>query len=112
MRRYRSRELQIRCTRTLHFPFQESDRRVLDNRADPNEPLREVEYAASREEILHRLDILGCTADAAATAFREWHADEVQMYREWVADGSDWAWPGLTPLEGLTFEECGDAFRA
>src|SRR5690349_16698053 len=84
--------------------FQESDRadRVVEEHGDS---YRHYLYVAPRSVVLERLDILGLTQAAARAAFDDWRQGELEMYKEWVDEGSDWAEDTLKALQSLSFEE-------
>jgi hypothetical protein len=83
--------------------FQEADRRVQQICDNPDDPQSRVAYIASRDVVLHRLDLLGITADAASAAFNEWISGELEMHREWAEQGSERVDPALAALETLTY---------
>jgi hypothetical protein len=86
--------------------FQETDRHIFQETFDDEEPRKNTSYRTSRNIILHRLDILGFTKEAAQIAFEEWLSSEREMYAEWVADGaSPWAVKTANALNSFSYDE-------
>jgi hypothetical protein len=86
--------------------FQETDRQEGPSR-NPADEAWEGEtavYTASRKVVLKRLDLMGCTSEAARRAFEEWRSGEHEMHQEWVAEGSEWARSDLQAIEKLSYE--------
>ena len=80
--------------------FQESDRRECTNSDDD----ATIQYWASRESVLKRLDIMGCTASLAEKTFSEWRDRQVplteDLFERVDLDGTE----TLHALRNLTWE--------
>jgi hypothetical protein len=63
--------------------FQESDR--VETHDEENDEAV-IQYRASRESILKRLDLMGCTATLAEARFRAWRDEEIRDRREFNED--------------------------
>ena len=72
--------------------FQEHDRRITPYRErDEDEEAveyRRYEYAVSAPEMRDRLDALGFTVEQARASYERHFAAHVELYGEWVSDGS------------------------
>lgn len=62
--------------------FQESDR-VETPGAEGGPAI--VEYQATRQSILKRLDLMGCTAALAKRRFREWREETIHTEESWLS---------------------------
>ena len=67
----------------LRALFQESDR-VETPGAEGGPAI--VEYQATRQSILKRLDLMGCTAALAKRRFREWREETIRTKESWLED--------------------------
>lgn len=65
--------------------FQEADRRDVKNKDHSDE----VFYRAPRSVVLRRLELMGCTEDAARGRFQEWHASKIKELQEYVGEEDD-----------------------
>jgi hypothetical protein len=103
------------CTAKSEVPddfcalFQETDRAVFTSKVEDKdggeEILRTIAYRASREVVLSRLSLLGCTEAVASELFAEWLEAERKEYQGYVSDGEDWAVERSAALALLTLEE-------
>ena len=85
--------------------FQESDRQVRD-RTDGESEWQEVSYVATRDIVLARLKLLGCTATVAREQLTEWLAEERETWNEYrLGKGGEWALGTAEALDRLTVEE-------
>ncbi len=63
--------------------FQESDR---FETPDPDGGEPDIEYRATRESILKRLDMMGCTESLAKRRFEEWRTEQIRYQESYLAD--------------------------
>jgi hypothetical protein len=80
--------------------FQESDR--VEGHDEENDEAV-IQYHASRESILKRLDLMGCTANLAEARFRAWQDDAISDEREFEERQEESE--TLKDLQVLTWEE-------
>ena len=66
--------------------FQESDR--VESRDEKNE-VEIVQYKATRDSVLRRLDLMGCTGALSEQRFQEWRAAMVRDHRVWKEEYGD-----------------------
>jgi hypothetical protein len=72
--------------------------------SDENETI--VEYSATVEQIIDRLNIMGFTINASKVWFDLGIKEKLETYREWSRDGnSEWIQPQIDLLETITFEK-------
>jgi HEPN/Toprim N-terminal domain 1 len=84
--------------------FQESDRRTRKSRDAEQDEESDVVYEASRDVILDRLALFGCTKTIANERFAAWLESERSRYASYIADGN-WAADTMAALQALTPEE-------
>ena len=90
----------------LRAMFQESDRYEF---SDPENGIETVEYRASRESILSRLNLMGCTDAQTQRRFDNWRKEAIQDQRDYMegylddTDTHDRA--TLEALQALTWED-------
>ena len=84
--------------------FQESDR--VEFRDEENED-NIVYYRASRDSVLRRLDLMGCTESLSERRFKEWRQETIRDYRDWndEDDNDSGTDETLEALQQLTWEE-------
>ncbi|KZK79988.1 hypothetical protein PsAD13_04979 [Pseudovibrio sp. Ad13] len=85
--------------------FQENERLVVPDEEDPEAGWDSILYEAQKEDVLLRLELMGITLENSKAAFQEWHTAKLYTYKEWVADGSDWAAETLKALEKFSLDE-------
>ena len=85
--------------------FQEPDRLVRDSRCEGDDT-PEVVYEASRNVILSRLDLLGCTSQIARDRLSKWISDEQEYWEEDTPYGDrNWAEEIAEAIRNLTPEK-------
>lgn len=87
--------------------FQEVDRVVLKvEEDDDGDPINDTYYRASREVILNRLALLGCTDAVVRQKFEEWKKDERRFWEGYGAE-IDKDNETLKAIDELTFDNWG-----
>ena len=85
--------------------FQESDRKVGVSRFE-GEDTPEVVYETTRDVVISRLDLMGCTSQIARERLSEWIADEKETWQQYVRDSdSDWAVETEMAIRDFTIDE-------
>ncbi len=79
--------------------LQESDRVEIRNSTGE---IDEASYRASRETLLMRLDLLGCTAKLAEQRFLEWRKEEIRDHKSYLEDSGLKTRSKMVQLEGFT----------
>lgn len=65
-----------------------------------------VEYSATVEQVIDRLNLMGFTVNASKAWFEIGIKEKLETYREWARDGnSEWIQPQIDFLETFTFEK-------
>ncbi|KGM06838.1 hypothetical protein LP43_1330 [Methylophaga thiooxydans] len=74
--------------------------------ADTEEKETVVEYSATVEQVIDRLNIMGFTINASKAWFELGIKEKLETYKEWASDGdSGWIQPQIDLLETFTFEK-------
>lgn len=85
--------------------FQESDRKVRPSRLEGDDT-PEVVYETTRDVILSRLDLMGCTSGIARHRLSEWIADEKETWTQYVLESnSDWAVETEVAIRDFTIDD-------
>lgn len=74
--------------------------------SDSEEKETVVEYSATTEQVIDRLNIMGFTIDASKAWFELGIKEKLETYTKWVQDSdSEWIQPQIELLKTLTFEK-------
>lgn len=96
--------------------FQESDRVVRTvPETDEEDSMTDIFYQASRDVILARLALLGCTEDVVKEKFEEWKRNQKKSQEEYVAysgDEADETFKAINEFDFDVWRERGSALLA
>ena len=85
--------------------FQESDRKVRVSRFEGDDA-PEVVYETTRDVVLSRLDLMGCTSQIARERLSEWIADEKETWQQYVLESDgDWAVETAVAIRDFTTDD-------
>jgi len=87
-------------------PVSARNKLMWSDASDSEEKETVVEYSATVEQVIDRLNIMGFTINASKAWFDLGIKEKLETYREWVSDGDfEWIQPQIDLLETFTFEK-------